>query len=843
MTKYQNSLSNAPKFNPINDWRKSIGTNEAEKHKKLQRQLQATSNRADTPKPPALPLPHIELPIGRPREIAGRDRPHRSRKPEVSLATQFKAAILLSILGGGYASQTYSQIVNGGALNHARFPHDSGTKPAQSGKAPGGVVSSRSHSAATGQAMRQNDVAAPLQQTSLEDVPLGRFPRHSGLGGGDLPKGAENKAIAAVILARTRRSLAESDTAQLQRVFKKLNLAWKKLKVGKDPCREVATWLAFAKGLRGQEAERYIHAAAQILRVKYGVLDTKNKLEDSQATTFDEVFGHELPANRFEQFEQSVMNVMTSILAPIRWEDDKRAFREETRSFEFDPLTKIPIRVSGLDLSLKEIANSYYMMSVYPEMDETERLEHLQSAFDRLGIDTAFPFGALHVVSTLVKRLSGEQYETSELSELLKTFITLNQQLPDDELKLHAAWYIAIENGWPELNLDDPVAAKDELVSSFNDLVHIDTAPPPVFNPKVVALKVLMEKTGLSFEELIARPLKRMHSPPRVHLVFHPDQGPAKYMLEPSILDEFLENSEWGSDDTRAYTDEKQQEMRRTGTAYTSRLMTVKTADGGSVELKPFEALEEARKQFIETLPSNPWVQAAARVAARTKTRPQGYPPSREGIEAEIPKIVQKLRPNFQHDENLDQLRNWFTNIGLFGEILKVPYLLSDLVEGLSEGDFKALTYNSPVIGNIRQLADATNLASEGEVLTALDTAMASLPNIGDKWQVGSSVVKGDLADAIFILAGMGKKTGGSLRKAPPLQKPKVSHPIIENGRPLATLNGMNPGWGAPSDGPEADPDVERIENIFALRGEQQRVQAASLEDETENQWPTASDG
>lgn len=804
MPKYSIHIQRGTKFNPVEEWRKSTGTYEAKIHRKPRKPLHTSgSGKPAMPAASEMPLPIIEAPAPRLSCPTGATLSTRRAKQAASATTQLKALMLLAMISGAYAGLVRSENFTESADHPSGQTNSPMRKPGKSslGELPAPLPQIFK---AGGTRARPQEQAVLSQSSRLRTEARVRTARHSGESHSSLLDQVEHDVVAAVVLDRTQQSFEKTDTLQLKLAFKRLALAWQSGEAeGEDPCQEVARQLAAAKGLHGEKAGPYVEAAASILRAKYGVLQAKSTPD----TDFDEVFGHELPKDPMEAFEKDINNVLTSVLSPERFREEKRVFEEATRSFDLDPLTKVPIRVS--ELSLEEIADSYYMSTLYPEKDKAGRKELIRSAYDRLGIDTAFPFGSLHAMSTVVKRLTGKQYDTSEVLELVQTFASLSREFPANELKLHAAWYIGIEKGWPELKLDDPVKARDELVSSFQDSLRMDTTPQPVFVAEIVALQTLMEKTALSFAELVRKSATYLPPRPQVHPIYYWNFLKGQWKIEPSILEEFLATSEDGSDDYYFRTKEKQLEMRRAGTAYTSRTMTVKDKNGQTVELKPFEILEEARKQFEESLPSNPWVQAAARSDARETSRRDGKPPSMEEIERSKAKIIRRLRPTYQHAKNLDKLRNWFTKVGKFGALLRIPYLLSDLIDGISEGDLTEFYYNSPGIGNACQFTDAIKLLEEGRTLEAIDTAMAAIPDWGEKWQIGSSIVKGNWADAGFGLAGMGKKNGG--RKSTGGAKvPGRAQTLVKAGKPIAKVNGISPGWGVPNN----EPDAEFISSI-----------------------------
>lgn len=621
----------------------------------------------------------------------------------------------------------------------------------------------------------------------------------------DFVFGSEESALASVVLSKTGKAYGEKDLLDIQKEFVRLVLDWQNGTAGgKDPCRDAAKRMAIARGL-DSKAKDFIDDMALLLRAKYA--DPRALTSCSISLPVVAENGCEMPSREaIKVFKQEVVNPE---LKPAAAKQLDKLVDEQTRIFQLDPFGQVLKNVEGL--TLKDIADSPLMKAHYPDLDKTELQSLLYSWADAKGLDTSFPMGsALHAVSTVVKRVTGNQFHPTGDASAIEAFYKLRAQSPLEGLLLRAAHYMEIEKGWPELKADDPTAVKNEKIQALLDQLRLETGDfPERFKAKKIALKVLEEKTGLSRAELLHRKIEEDDK--ALANVTYPHQNfRANHKRDregKSIVDKFLQEAE---DIYRLVVhvvheatqlDSKLQRLKDDASGTPP--FTVKGKDGKPVKLWPHEIMATARELYTEKLKADPWIDALARITVREKTRPKGMLPDKGEIAKEKDRIIEALRPLDPFEEEFEKLRARLVNLGLPGAILNLVFVIGDAIKG----DWDSVAYSLPIVGNLRTLYDAGVHLTEGRYLEALDSALNGLPVVGGAYRAGKALVEGELVDAAFHAVGAAlsfKGAGGMAARARALGKGNLKQfagkiKMKNSKNALRTIAELEPGPGKPS--------------------------------------------
>lgn len=637
--------------------------------------------------------------------------------------------------------------------------------------------------------------------------------------------GSEENAIASVVLGRTGKAYGEKDLQKIQKEFKQLVLDWRSgANTGGDPCRDAAKNIAIAKGL-GPDATGFINDMATLLRAKYlgspGPGESRIVLPDEPETTRSTASQEAIDALEREVVDRELEPAEARTLDEI--------IDKLSRSLELDPLAQVLKDVEGL--TFKDVADSHAIRARYPGLNKATLRSRLKLWADEKGIDTSFPMGsAVHAMATVVKRITGEEFRFEQSNDVIKAFHKLGKQVPLEEATLCAAHILELEKGWPEIAPDHPTAVKKDRIQALMDQLHLEAGSHPApFNETEVALSALEESTGLTREELTRKGYD-VGIAAQTKLEY-PHQGfrlALKY-VEKSILDHFLDASKDGSDDTYArrshhlyskpyaFPKRRPPENER---AYTSKVLTVEGKDGKPVELKPFEFMDKAKRQYGEKAESDPWVDALARAMVRERVRPEGMLPDQDEIANEKDQILKSLRPLYATEEDNETMRSRLVSLGPVGEIINLVYLTGDAIKG----DWESFTYNAPIVGNLRTYYDAGTHLKEGHYLDALDAALSATPVISAPYQTGKHLKDGKPVDAGFSLAGIlmsgtggrgkaaAKASGGQGLNVKPFAQ-KIRHPSVDV-RNLAKSVDLGPGPGV---SPQNSDNSSGAEAVSAL--------------------------
>jgi hypothetical protein len=375
--------------------------------------------------------------------------------------------------------------------------------------------------------------------------------------------------------------------------------------------------------------------------------------------------------------------------------------------FRLDSSTGIPVDMAGL--SIETIADHPFVRALAPTLDKSERLALIHASFDKYHIDSAFDIGsALHAMATILKRITGNKYNTSEPWKVLTDFNTLTRQSGSDSPWLRAARVMEIEKSWPELKGDPAQIRTERIMSLVDDLVSQFTSPIKFIHTEAV-LPELKEMIGLSHEQL-TRELPLIPLDPRL-------PNPI------SIWNLFMHLSQFKSYASiyNIYPDRIAVEYNEEHSSPLGPVLRVHFADGAKADLTPSLILEQAIFSFRRKLLTDPWVNVKARIMARESTRKNGELPP-----ANVEKgcVIKRVSPSTPRERAAADLRDKIPSIPYVGEIANIPLLGRDFMDG----DEKTFVDKLPFVGEQLSRVEILSNAIKGNAKVALRKSFELLP-------------------------------------------------------------------------------------------------------------------